>query len=186
MTEIPYPASAAPLPRFCQQCAARLIEQDRPDDSRSRLVCESCGFVHYLNPRVIINVLPERGGRVLLIRRGIEPSKGLWTFPGGFLELGETAEEGAAREANEEVGLDVKVGAVLGVYTGITAGHVSVVFRAASVRGRPSPGPEVLETAWFLPQKIPWDGLAFETTRQALRDWDQLQRHRGRRRTPAP
>jgi ADP-ribose pyrophosphatase YjhB (NUDIX family) len=143
-------------------------------EGRERFVCGGCEFIHYLNPKVVANVLPERNGRVLLLRRGIEPSYGLWAFPGGFLELGESAQEGAEREALEEVGLTVKAGALLGIYTRVQHGIVVVVFCSASVSGRAAAGPETLEMAWFRPEEIPWDGLAFETTTDALRDWTRL------------
>ncbi len=162
------------MPRFCQKCASKLAPKFVDDDRRERLVCDACGFVHYLNPRVVSNVLPERDRRILLLRRGIDPAHGLWTFPGGYLELGETAEEGAAREAREEVGAEVMLGDLLGVYTGLEAGNVVVVFRSREVSGDPSPGPEILEVRWFAPEEIPWSELAFETTRQALRDWAAL------------
>jgi ADP-ribose pyrophosphatase YjhB (NUDIX family) len=165
---LPEPAGE---PRFCQHCAASLVSRFLEEEGRSRLVCGSCGFIHYLNPRLVANVLPESGGRVLLLRRGIEPSYGKWAFPGGYLELGESAEEGAEREALEEVGMDVRAGPLLGVYTRVQHGVVVLVFRGLEVRGLPVPGPETLETAWFQPHEIPWQDLAFETTAAALRDW---------------
>jgi ADP-ribose pyrophosphatase YjhB (NUDIX family) len=145
-------------------------------EGRVRLVCDACDFIHYLNPRLVSNVLPEMDGRVLLLRRAIHPSYGRWAFPGGYLELGESPEEGAEREAREEVGLEVKAGPLLGVYSRPPHGIVIVVFRSAAVRGAVRPGPEALEAAWFWPRDIPWDGLAFETTAAALRDWVRLAR----------
>jgi ADP-ribose pyrophosphatase YjhB (NUDIX family) len=130
--------------------------------------------VHYVNPRLVAAVLPERDGRVLLLRRAIEPSYGLWTFPGGYLELGESAEAGAEREAMEEVGLEVRAGAVLGVYTLTAQGTVLVVYRGTTASGDPARGPETLDTAWFEPHQIPWPNLAFETTAAALSDWLSL------------
>ena len=118
------PDPAAP-PRFCQHCASSLVSRFLEEEGRTRLVCSSCGFVHYLNPKLVANVLPESGGRVLLLRRGIEPSYGKWAFPGGYLELGESAEEGAEREALEEVGMQVRAGPLLGVYTRVQHGVVA-------------------------------------------------------------
>jgi ADP-ribose pyrophosphatase YjhB (NUDIX family) len=158
-------------PRYCQHCGTALTVRLLENEGRQRLACSQCGFIHYLNPRVVTNVLPERAGRVLLLRRAIEPSYGKWTFPGGYLELGESAEEGAEREAMEEVGLTVKAGPLLGVYTRLAQAVVVVVFRGLKVRGSPVAGPEVLETAWLRPAQIPWPDLAFETTAAALRDW---------------
>ncbi len=167
MTDDPVPE----LPRFCQRCSSALRPRFIADEGRERLACEGCGFVHYVNPKLVANVLPERRGRVLLLRRGIEPSYGKWAFPGGYLELGESAEAGAEREAMEEVCLTVKAGPLLGVYTRVEHGVVVLVFRGLRVSGRAACGPEVLETAWFRPQQIPWLDLAFETTAAALRDW---------------
>ena len=158
-------------PLYCGQCGGEIGLRFVAVEERQRLVCQRCELIHYLNPRIVTNVLPERGGRVLLLRRAIEPSLGKWAFPGGFLELGESAEEGAEREAREEVGLQVKAGDLLGVYTRVDHGIVVVVFRSRRVSGRPLAGPEALDTAWFGPGQIPWADLAFETTEAALRDW---------------
>ncbi len=160
-----------PRPQFCQLCASPLEERLLPAEGRVRLVCNRCGFIHYLNPRVVANALVEREGRVLLLRRAIEPAYGRWTFPGGFLELGESAEAGAERAALEEAGIQVKAEAVLGVYTRAPHGIVAVVFRAELISGLPAAGDEALETAWFAPDAVPWQELAFETTTAALRDW---------------
>jgi ADP-ribose pyrophosphatase YjhB (NUDIX family) len=170
--------------RHCQACGAALEVRRLAADERPRRVCPACGLVHYENPRLITNVLPERNGAVLLLRRAREPSYGKWTFPGGYLEMGETAQEGAEREALEEVGLRLRAGPVLGAYSLLDAGQVVLVFRAEGVSGRPVPGPEVLETAWFRPHELPWSDLAFESTEAALRDWVALVQDRGRRGKP--
>jgi ADP-ribose pyrophosphatase YjhB (NUDIX family) len=158
-------------PAFCSRCAGPLSERLLETEDRSRLVCEACGHVHYLNPRPVAGVIVHRAGRVLLARRGIEPRYGAWTFPGGFVEMDERVEETAVREAREEVGLDVDLGPLLGVYTRPDAGIVLVVYVSAGFRGEPVTTRETLETAWFHHADIPWDGLAFETTAAALRDW---------------
>lgn len=173
------------LPRFCQACGGGLAPRFLPEEGRERLVCTACDFVHYLNPKLVSNVLPERDGRVLLLRRGIEPSYGRWAFPGGYLELGESAQEGAEREALEEVGLTVTAGELLGVYTRVAHGVVVLVFRSALVSGQPVAGAETLEMRWFGPDEIPWDELAFETTAAALRDWLRALGHQGPPGTPA-
>jgi ADP-ribose pyrophosphatase YjhB (NUDIX family) len=172
-------------PRFCQRCGSGVELRFLEAEGRERHVCAACGFVHYLNPRLVANVLPERAGRVLLLRRAIEPGFGKWAFPGGYLELGESAEAGAERETWEEVGLRVTAGPLLGVYTRIDHGVVVLVFRGIKFSGRPVAGPEVLETAWFRPHEIPWPDLAFETTVAALRDWVRLATLRSRRGKPA-
>jgi ADP-ribose pyrophosphatase YjhB (NUDIX family) len=169
---------------FCPLCAARLTRAALRDEARERDVCPACGYVHYVNPRVVANMLPERDGRILLLRRAIEPSYGKWTFPGGYLELGESVEEGARREALEEVGLEVEPMALLGVYT--LRGIVVVVYRGrlVSPAAPPVPGPEVLETGWFLPAEVPWPDLAFESTEAALRDWLKALEHQDPRGRP--
>jgi ADP-ribose pyrophosphatase YjhB (NUDIX family) len=188
------------IPRFCHQCGGQLQERLVEGEDRLRLVCSRCGFIHYVNPKVVVGAIPERAGRILLMRRAIEPRYGAWTFPGGFMEIDETAEEAALREAEEEVGLSLTLGPLLGVYSrpssrgGQTAarlggsapgggpGILVVVFQARVGRAPPMPGRECLEAAWFRPEEIPWEGLAFETTLWALRDWVALKERRRRNR----
>ena len=190
-------------PRFCHQCGGPLQERLVEGEDRPRLVCSRCGFIHYLNPKVVVGVIPERAGSILLMRRAIEPRYGAWTFPGGFMEVDETVEEAALREAEEEVGLSLTLGPLLGIYSRPSAGGgqtrpwrarpggsdleggpgiLVVVFRARVGRAPPKPGRECLEAAWFRPEEIPWEGLAFETTRWALRDWVALKDRRRRSR----
>jgi ADP-ribose pyrophosphatase YjhB (NUDIX family) len=180
------------LPRFCHQCGSQLRERLPEGDERLRLVCSRCGFIHYINPKVVVGAIPERAGRVLLMRRAIEPRYGAWTFPGGFMEVDETAEEAALRETEEELGLSLTLGPLLGVYSRPATrggpvpsegpGVLVVVFRARVGRALPNPGRECLEAAWFRPEEIPWEELAFETTRWALRDWLALKERRRRSR----
>ena len=165
-------------PRFCHQCGGPLQERRVEGEDRPRLVRSRCGFIHYVNPKVVVGAIPERAGRVLLMRRAIEPRYGAWTFPGGFMEVDETAEEAALRETEEEVGLSLKLGRLLGVYSRPGPGILVVVFRARAGGQPPKPGPECLSTAWFRPEEIPWDELAFDTTRWALRDWVALKERR--------
>ncbi len=160
-----------PQPRHCHQCGGALRLQYVAEEQRDRLVCQACGFIHYLNPRVVAVAIPERDGRVLLMRRALEPRRGYWTPPGGFVELGETTEEAALREGEEEVGLPLELAGLLGVYSRPAAGIVVVVYRALALREEPNLGSEALEARWFTPEAIPWDDLAFETTVRALRDW---------------
>ena len=180
---------ALTIPRFCHQCGGQLQERLVEGEDRPRLVCSRCGFIHYVNPKVMVGAIPERAGRVLLMRRAIEPSYGAWTFPGGFMEVDETAEEAALREAEEELGLSLTLGPLLGIYSRPSArpggpapgggpGILVVVFRARAGRAPPKPGRECLEAAWFRPEEIPWEDLAFETTRWALRDWVALKERR--------
>ncbi len=166
-------------PVYCQQCGRYLVERYVRDEQRTRLQCEGCGFVHYMNPRVVAAAVVEHGGRVLLQQRATEPGRGLWTFPGGFLEVGETPEAGAVRETREEAGLDVSLGGLLGVYSRPHVGIVLVVYTAESASDAAVVGDrESLSVRWYAPEAIPWADLAFETTAAALRDW---LRHRGGR-----
>lgn len=176
MTQQP-PAPAEDL-QYCPICAAPLVLRLLPTEDRPRLVCDR-GHILYVNPKVIVGVVPERRGRVLLMRRAIEPRCGAWTFPGGFMEIDETAEECAVRETREEVGVEVRLVGLLGVYSRPAPeapGIVSVAYRGRVTGGEVSPGREALEARWFRPQEIPWDDLAYETTRWALRDWLKCRR----------
>jgi len=167
--------------RHCPKCGAPLLLRLLPTEDRPRLVCDR-GHILYVNPKVIVGVIPERRGRILLMRRGIEPRYGAWTYPGGFLEIDETMEECAAREAREEVGVQVRLGNIVGLYSRPaphSPGIVSIVYRGRVIRGRVSLGREALEARWLRPEEIPWDDLAYETTRWALRDW--LKQKRGSR-----
>ena len=160
------------VPRYCQACGHALVERAVPLDTKLRLQCEACGFIHYVNPRVVVSVIPVREGRVLLQRRAIEPRSGYWTFPGGFLEADERPEAGAAREAREEVGLDVAIGDLLGVYSRPHVAIVLVVYVGLAAEGDAVVGDhESSEVRWFAADDIPWPELAFETTEAALRDW---------------
>ena len=155
---------------YCPRCGAPLIVRLLPTEDRPRLVCDR-GHILYVNPKLVIGVIPERRGRILLMRRAIEPRRGFWTFPGGFMEIDESAEECAAREAHEETGVTVRIVDLVGVYSRPGPGIVSIVFRGRVTGGRVDPGLEALEARWFDPRDIPWDDLAYDTTRWALRDW---------------
>jgi ADP-ribose pyrophosphatase YjhB (NUDIX family) len=159
-------------PRFCQTCGLPLVERYIESERRQRFICDGCGFIHYMNPRVIAAVIVEHGGRVLLQQRAMEPGAGLWTFPGGFLEIGETPADGACREAKEEVGLDVVLGPLLGVYARPQVGIVMVVYEGTSTTDAAFVADhESLAVKWCDGNAIPWAELAFDTTEQALRDW---------------
>jgi ADP-ribose pyrophosphatase YjhB (NUDIX family) len=159
--------------RFCPLCGDRLAPEPVGPEGREHPVCTGCRFVFYLPPKVVACTLPIREGRILLTRRAIDPARGLWTFPGGFVDWGEDVREGALRETREEVGLAVRLQELLGVYSYVGAPFVIVVFIAEAPDGaEPVPcATEVLELAYFGPEEIPWDALAFPSTRDALRDW---------------
>ena len=168
----PLPAPAQPS--FCPYCASPLSDKLLLSEERPRLVCESCGHIAYINPKIVCGVIPERRGRILLMRRALEPSRGRWTFPSGFMEIDESAEDCAAREAMEEVGVNIKLNGLVGIYSRPAPqgpGILVVVFRGRVVAGQPSPGREALEARWFPPSDVPWEELAYDTTHWALRDW---------------
>lgn len=160
-----------PQPRFCTECGGPVTLRELASEDRPRHVCVSCGHVHYVNPKVVGAVVPVHEGRVLLFRRACEPRVGTWVFPGGFVEWGETTEEAATREAEEEAGLAVAIGRLLGVYSRLGPGVVIVVYLGTVTDPRVTLGWEALESAWFTPEEIPWADLAFDTTEEALRAW---------------
>jgi len=143
-------------------------------DTHERDVCADCGFVAYQNPKIVVGSVVVADGKVLMCRRAIEPRRGFWTLPAGYMELGETVEEGAAREAMEEAGADIAIEGVLGVFSIARIGQVQVIFRArfgGDGTPRYAAGPESLEVDLFDWDDIPWDQIAFPSVRWALDAW---------------
>jgi ADP-ribose pyrophosphatase YjhB (NUDIX family) len=138
-----------------------------PGEDRERRVCDQCGFIDYANPRIVTGVVAHAGGRILLCRRAIEPRKGFWTLPAGFLELGESVEEGTRREAQEEARAELDIETLLSLYSIPRIGQVQIFFRARLMNDA-SPGPESLEVALFGWDEIPWAQLAFPSVGWAL------------------
>jgi ADP-ribose pyrophosphatase YjhB (NUDIX family) len=161
--------------RFCSRCGAPLTYGPLPTEDRDRLACDACGYIAYVNPRMVVSTLPVMpSGEVVLIKRGIEPAYGAWAQPGGFLEIDETAQEGAVRETLEETGLQVEPSGIVGVYSRPQAAVVVVCWEAAVIGGDARTSAETLEVRAFAPPAIPWPHLAFQTTAWALRDWLRL------------
>ena len=156
--------------RFCPLCGGRLNRAPVPPDQREQAVCGACGFVFYLNPKVVAGPIPERDGRILLTRRAINPGRGLWTFPGGFVDFGETVSDAALRETWEETGLTVELTGLLNVYS-YPAAPVIIVYTARVTSGALTGCSENDRLEWLRPGEIPWDALAFPSTREALREW---------------
>jgi len=166
------PAWLAASLNFCSRCGAALRLGPLPAEDRDRLACERCGYITYVNPRLVVTTLPvNEAGEVVLLRRGIEPGRGLWAQPGGFMEIDETVHEGAIRETLEETGLVVEPGEVVGLYTRPEAAIVVIAFEARIVGGVATATTEALEVRPFAPEAIPWPELAFRTSEWALRDW---------------
>lgn len=132
------------------------------------MVCEDCGFVNYVNPKVVVGAVATWQDKYLLVKRAIEPRKGYWTIPAGYLEVGETVEAGAVRETWEEARARISVDSLLGVYNITRIAQVYLVYRAHMLTERHAPGPES-EAAQLVHWKdIPWDGLAFPSVRWSL------------------
>ncbi|HLJ69326.1 MAG TPA: NUDIX hydrolase [Chloroflexota bacterium] len=155
---------------FCPVCGSGLELRYVADEERERLVCTQCGRINYQNPNVVAGVIPVTEGRVWLLRRAIEPRYGAWTFPAGFMELGETVEEAAMRETREELNMEVRIRGLLNVYSRPSVPSVVIVYLADALTP-PSGGRETLEFASFAPSEVPWQELAFWNTEAALREW---------------
>jgi ADP-ribose pyrophosphatase YjhB (NUDIX family) len=152
----------------CRACGAGVRYSTPADDSRDRATCIACGTIHYENPLNVVGTLPVWEDRVLLCRRNIEPRRGLWTLPAGFMELGESTAEGAVRETVEEAGARIEL---LGLYTllnVVRVGQVHLFYRARLLDTDFAPGPETIETKLFGEDDVPWDEIAFRTTKRTL------------------
>jgi ADP-ribose pyrophosphatase YjhB (NUDIX family) len=157
---------------YCSRCGAQLRFGEVEGEHRERLVCDNCGHIVYVNPRIVVTAFPVTDdGDLVLLRRGIEPGYGSWAQPGGFLEVDETVNQGAIRETLEETGLLIEPGEIIGLYTRLEAAVVTIAFEARIVGGAAIVTPEALEVRTFSPAAIPWDEIAFNTTVWALRDW---------------
>ncbi len=166
------PAWLAATLNYCSRCGAPLRFGSVEGEERERLACEACGYVAYVNPRMVVTTLPITDtGELVLLRRGIEPGYGLWAQPGGFLEIDETVNEGAVRETLEEIGLIIEPGEIVGLYSRIEAAVVVLAFEARIAGGEIHTSPEAIEVRAFRPEAIPWREIAFRTTTWALRDW---------------
>ncbi|MFT8244329.1 NUDIX hydrolase [Roseomonas sp. BN140053] len=151
--------------------AQRFEHVRHPGDERDRLTCLDCGFIAYENPKVVVGAVVELDGGLLLCRRAIEPRANFWTIPAGYMELGETAAEGAAREAWEEAQVRIAIDGVLAVYSIARIGQVQIIFRARLAEPGFAAGPESLEVRRFAWEDVPWDELAFPSVHWALRAW---------------
>lgn len=151
--------------RFCPKCG-----QTADVRFPRRIACPHCGYSAYYNPKPVASAIPvDAQGQVILLRRGFAPGRGLWTFPGGFVELGESVPEAVHREIDEELGIAVDLGPLVGVYSRPDDRVVLIVYRALAI-GRPQTTPEAVEVRSFAPSEIPWEELAFWSTELALRD----------------
>jgi ADP-ribose pyrophosphatase YjhB (NUDIX family) len=155
--------------KYCSQCGKEVVLKVPPDDKLPRFVCEACGTIHYQNPRMVVGCVPEWAGNILLCLRAIEPRRGYWTLPAGFMENHETLEGCAQREAHEEALADVRIGSLLSVINVPHASQVHVFFRAELVGGRFGVGHESMDAALYAQADIPWPELAFPSVEFTLR-----------------
>ena len=156
--------------KYCSNCGAKVSYRIPPGDNRERAVCDSCGMVHYRNPLTVVGCVAEKDGKVLLCKRSIEPRYGYWTVPAGFMELGETMAQGAARETLEEALAEVEIGHLFAAVDVVDAGQVHVFF-TGRLTGDFGIGEESLDAALYSEDEIPWDELAFQSGRFALQKY---------------
>ncbi len=154
--------------RFCPSCGAEVELKVPAGDDRERHVCPGCGTVHYHNPKIVVGSVCTLGERLLLCRRAIPPRQGFWTIPAGYLELGESAEAGARREAWEEARARIELEGLMAVYSVERIGQVQLLFRARLLHADVAAGPESLEVRLLGWDEIPWEDLAFPTVRWIL------------------
>ena len=157
--------------RFCPRCGGRLARQRLKPSEPERLVCSSCSFIFYDDPKVAACTIPILDGKIVLLKRGIEPSYGKWVFPGGFLDRGERVEDAAIRETWEEVNLKVDITRLLNVYSYPGYPVVVIVYIAKVIGGHLQAMDETLEVGAFRYTEVPWDELAFPSTRDALSEY---------------
>jgi ADP-ribose pyrophosphatase YjhB (NUDIX family) len=155
--------------KHCKQCGT-VVAYRLPDDgdTKERAVCTACNTVHYENPLNVVGTVPHWGDKVLLCKRNIEPRWGKWTLPAGFMELGETTAEGAARETDEEAGAQFEMQSLFTLLNVARVGQVHLFYRARLLSDAFSPGMETIEARLFTEDEIPWDEIAFRTVKETL------------------
>ena len=155
--------------QYCQRCGTAVVYRVPDDgDTRERAVCPACHTIHYENPLNVVGTIPVLDGKVLLCKRNIEPRKGKWTLPAGFMELQETSAQGAARETVEEAGAQFTLGPLFSLLNVPRVGQVHLFYRATLLSDVFAPGYETMEARLFTEEEVPWDELAFRTVRETL------------------
>jgi len=154
--------------KYCNSCGAPVTHRVPEGDSLARAVCDACGTIHYQNPKIVVGCVPALGERILICKRAIEPRYGLWTLPAGFMENGESASQGAVREALEEANARVEIEDLYTVYSIPHISQVYMMFRARLLDENVSPGTESLEVKLVTAAEIPWRELAFTMVRRTL------------------
>ena len=171
LNSIPAPGTimdAVETMNYCPTCGGSISRKIPKDDNRERAICDNCGQVHYQNPLIVVGCVVERDRKVLLCKRAIEPRHGYWTVPAGFMELGETLANAAARETLEEACATVEMGHLFASVDIVDAGQVHLFFTGKLI-GDYGVGEESLDTQLFSEEEIPWDDLAFKSGRFALK-----------------
>jgi ADP-ribose pyrophosphatase YjhB (NUDIX family) len=166
------PPHEPPAFQFCPVCGgrleSRLIKRGEPE----RLVCSVCGFIFYLDPKIAVGtIIRTEDDHVVLVKRAIEPGYGKWVFPGGYVDRGEEVQLAAIREAREECGLDVRLERLINIYSYAGRTPIIIVYLATAIGGALCADDECLDAAVFPPAEIPWNDLAFRSTREALRQY---------------
>jgi ADP-ribose pyrophosphatase YjhB (NUDIX family) len=155
--------------KHCRNCGATVVYRVPDDgDTRERAVCPACDTIHYENPLNVVGTVPHWGDKVLLCKRNIEPRWGKWTLPAGFMELGETTVEGAARETVEEAGAQIEMEPLFTVLSVPRVGQVHLFYRARLLSEVFDPGHETIEARLFAEHEIPWEEIAFRTVKETL------------------
>ena len=156
---------------FCPKCGGSLCRRSIKAGEPDRLVCLSCQFIFFLDPKVAVGTIIPHDGGIVLVKRAIEPAYGKWVFPGGFVDRGERVEEAAVRETREESCVDVKISQLLNIYSYTDHPVIIIVYVGEIIGGRPAAGDETLDVGIFRPADVPWSELAFPSTSQALHDY---------------
>lgn len=154
--------------KYCSDCAGNLSLSIPDGDNRPRFVCDSCGMIHYQNPKVVAGCLPYYQDKVLLCKRAIEPRRGFWTLPAGFMENAESTAEGALRETREEANAEVTIKQLYTLTSILHVNQVQLIYLAEMIEPKFSISSESLEVALFSEEEIPWNELAFATIHNAL------------------
>ena len=158
--------------RFCPMCGAPLENRVvGAPDPQERLVCTDCKFIFYLDPKVAVGTLVRGPKGFLLLKRAIKPGYGKWVFPGGYVDRWETVEQAAVREAREEAGIDIRLGNLINIYSYARRGIVLISYEAEAGPGEAKINLESLDLMWSAPDEIPWNDLAFPSTRSTFRDY---------------
>ncbi|RLB39919.1 MAG: NUDIX hydrolase [Deltaproteobacteria bacterium] len=157
--------------RFCPVCGGRLESRRLKENEPDRLVCLDCGFVFYLDPKLVACTIVEIGEGILLVKRDIQPQKGKWVIPGGYVDRGEEVHRAAIRETQEECGIDITIERLLGIYSYPGRMQVVVVYIGRPINGIPVAGEETSEVRVYSLEDIPWSQLAFQSTVDALKDY---------------